>query len=293
MIQEILTYSARDFANTADTGLIMCSLQWLIDHYRAKEKYRHQMVRDLELKPGDRILDVGSGPGLWSNSLAKKVAPTGKVIGLDFSSDCLKYARSQVEKSPYKDIIEYTQGDFFDLPYNSEIFDIVFCSNTLMYCTDEQKEKMIKEEKRVVKKGGKVVFKEYDGETIIVYPIPSELWLKLKSSVARVLAETASTDYYDEYVARKGRKLFLEAGLTNIVSIPYPIQLVSPLSPSAKRYITQESEWFIKTASPYLSSREIKQLQSFFNPLSPHYLLDREDFFYLVVEIMLIGTKGT
>jgi hypothetical protein len=53
-----------------------------------------------------------------------------------------------------------------------------------MYLTDLKKKKLINEQKRVVKKSGRITSKEYDGETIILYPIPPELWLKLKNAIA-------------------------------------------------------------------------------------------------------------
>jgi ubiquinone/menaquinone biosynthesis C-methylase UbiE len=280
-----------DFKNTADTGLIMSSTRWLVDHYKAKEKYRLQMVEDLGLQPGNFVLDVGSGPGLWSNELAKKVAPNGKIIGIDLSVDALNYAKSNLENYPHQDIIEYAQADFFNMPYPDETFDFVFCANSQMYFTDAQKEQLLKEQKRVVKTGGKIASKEYDGETIILYPIPPELWLKMKNAVGQVLVERAEKDYYDEYVARKGRTLFFNLGLKDIATIPYPVQMFAPLSSPQKNYITQESQWFIKTASPYLSKAEIQQLESYFDPNSSEYILDKEDFSYLMVEFMSIGTK--
>ena len=286
-----ISISDEDFKNKADTGLIMSSTRWLIDHYKAKEKYRYQMVKDLDLKSGDIVLDVGSGPGLWSNSLAEKVAPNGRIIGIDYSIDAISCAQNNLENYAYKDIIEYSQADFFNIPYPDETFDVVFCSNSLMYFTDSQKEQLLKEQKRVVKQGGRIVSKEYDGETIIIYPILEQLWLKLKNAVAQVLAKRPLEEYYDEYVARKIRKLFLDAGLNNIVSIPYPIQMFSPLSSHQKNYITEESQWFIKTAFPHLSKSEVSQLESFFDSNSSQYILDREDFSYLVVEFMTIGTK--
>lgn len=283
--------SPEDFKNKADTGLIMSSTRWLVDHYKAKEKYRHQMVKDLDLKPGDMVLDVGSGPGLWSNLLGEKVAPNGRIIGIEYSIDAITYAQNNLENSPYKEIIEYCQADFFNMPYPDETFDLVFCSNSLMYFPDPMKEKLLKEQKRVAKKGGRIASKEYDGETIILYPIPCELWLKLKNAVAQVLSERPLEDYYDEYVARKLRTLFLDAELKNIVTIPYPVQLFSPLSSHQKNYITQESQWFIKTAFPYLTKSEVSQLESFFDSNSSEYILDRADFSYLMVEFMSIGTK--
>ncbi|MFM7365183.1 MAG: methyltransferase domain-containing protein [Cuspidothrix sp.] len=280
-----------DFKNTADTGLIMSSTRWLVDHYKAKEKYRLQMIEDLGLKSGDFVLDVGSGPGLWSNELAKKVAPNGRVIGIDLSLDALNYAKSNLEDSDHQDIIEYAQADFFNMPYANETFDCVFCANSQMYFTDVQKEQLLKEQMRVVKTGGRIASKEYDGETIILYPIPPELWLKLKNAVCQVLYQRAEKDYYDEYVARKERTLFFNLGLTDIATIPYPVQMFAPLSSHQKNYISQESQWFIKTASPYLSQSEIQQLESYFDANSSEYILDKQDFSYLMVEFMSIGTK--
>jgi ubiquinone/menaquinone biosynthesis C-methylase UbiE len=280
-----------DFKNTADTGLIMSSTRWLVDHYKAKEKYRLQMVEDLNLQPGSIVLDVGTGPGLWSNQLAQKVTPHGKIIGIDLSLDALNYAKSNLENYDHQDIIEYAQADFFNMPYADETFDFVFCANSQMYFTDDQKEQLLKEQKRVLKIGGRIASKEYDGETIILYPIPTELWFKLKNAVCQVLFARAEKDYYDEYVARKERTLFFKIGLKDIATIAYPVQMFAPLSSHQKNYIAQESQWFIKTASPYLTQSEILQLEAYFDPNSREYILDKEDFSYLMVEFMSIGTK--
>ncbi len=281
----------QDFNNLSDMGMIMSSVKWLIDHYKAKEKYRLQMVEDLDLKPGYRVLDVGSGPGLWSNQLAQKVAPNGLIVGIDCSQEAISHAENELKKSPYREIVEYRQANFFNIPFPAETFDVVFCSNALMYFPDEVKTQTLQEQKRVLKVGGRMVSKEYDGETIIVFPIPPELWLKLKNAVAQVLSERAKEEYYDEYVARKVRQLFLDLGLESIVTIPYPVQMFSPLSSTQKNYITEESQWLIKTASPYLSQLEVSQLEAYFDSASAEYILDRADFSYLMVEFMSMGTK--
>ncbi|MBO3459765.1 hypothetical protein [Aetokthonos hydrillicola] len=76
----------------------------------------------------------------------------------------------------------------------------------------------------------------------------------------------------DEYVARKMRNLCFDIGLKNIVTLPYPIQMFSPLSSHQKNYIAEESQWFIKTAHPYLSQTEVSQLESFFDSNSNKYI---------------------
>ena len=111
----------------------------------------------------------------------------------------------------------------------------------------------------------------------------------MKSGVAQALANRTVEEYYDEYVARKIPKIFLSLGLKNISTIPYPIQIFSPLSSHQINYITEESRWLIKTATPYLTSTEISKLESFFDPNSTNYILNREDFSYFLVEFMSIG----
>jgi len=106
----------QDFENKADTGLIMSSTRWLIDHYKAKEKYRKQMVEDLDLKSGDIVLDVASGPGLWSNLLAAKVAPHGRVVGIDCSAEAISYAEKKLRKITLSKSYYILPSRFFQSP---------------------------------------------------------------------------------------------------------------------------------------------------------------------------------
>ena len=63
-------------------GLELASLEWLLDHHRTKKQERRRMVANLNLKPGDAILDLGCGPGLWTPLFAEKVKPNGRLLGL-------------------------------------------------------------------------------------------------------------------------------------------------------------------------------------------------------------------
>ena len=75
----------------------LTELNWLLDHHKTKEHERWRMVEDLYLKPGDKVLDLGCGPGLWVPMFAEKVAPDGKVVGADFDETLVEYAKNRPE----------------------------------------------------------------------------------------------------------------------------------------------------------------------------------------------------
>ncbi len=70
-----------------EKGLELTNVEWLLDHHKTKLQERRKTVDELNLKPGDVVLDLGCGPGLWTHLLAEKVKPNGRVVGLDFSPD--------------------------------------------------------------------------------------------------------------------------------------------------------------------------------------------------------------
>jgi len=117
-------------------GVQLSAVDWLVDHHRAKERERREMVDALDLRPDDRILDSACGPGLWTRLLAEKVFPAGRVVGLDFSPDLLDYARTDFIYDPLADVVEFVLGDFHDLPFPAESFDVTFLGNCLCYISD-------------------------------------------------------------------------------------------------------------------------------------------------------------
>ncbi len=117
-------------------GLPLSSVAWLLDHHQAKEEERRQMVDDLGLRSGDRVLDSASGPGLWSRLFAEKVYPAGRVVALDFSPELIEYAHATLRDDPFGEVVDLVLGEFNLLPFDREAFDAVFLGNCFCYIAD-------------------------------------------------------------------------------------------------------------------------------------------------------------
>ncbi len=272
-----------------DKDLELTDLKWLIDHHKTKEQERKEMVDNLNIQPGDTILDLGCGPGLWTQLLAGRVKPHGKVVGIDFSSGLIEYAIENLDEH-LKDIIEFRQENFYTIPFEDNTFDIIFFGNCMAYVNDGNCAKVVKEMKRVTKNGGRVIAKDFDGAVFIVHPIDAELSLKVLSAAARSLKENPPNPSFDNFVGRKMHGLFLESDFRKVSTSSHIIQKFYPLTPEAKRYITGNAEWHVKVGSPYLEEEDIQKWRSHFDPKSDNYVLDREDFYFCMLEIVTEGT---
>ncbi len=70
----------------------------------AFRRWREQLVRELPLRPGDTVLDVGCGTGLCFPLLQEKIGPTGTVIGIDESPEMLGIARERVTEQGWHNV---------------------------------------------------------------------------------------------------------------------------------------------------------------------------------------------
>ena len=66
--------------------------------------WREAAIRDLHLKPGDTVIDMGCGTGLTFPSLYQKVGPTGRIIGIDISADMLDQAQELVAENGWTNV---------------------------------------------------------------------------------------------------------------------------------------------------------------------------------------------
>jgi len=118
------------------------------------------------IKTHFRILDVGCGPGSITVDLARLV-PQGSIIGLDYSSVAVNAAKKLASDQGIKNA-EFKTGDAYHLYWEDETFDVVHCHQCLIHMDDPGR--VLKEMRRVCKKGGIVAAREADMGTLAIYP---------------------------------------------------------------------------------------------------------------------------
>jgi arsenite methyltransferase len=105
------------------------------------------------LQPGQWVLDLGSGAGFDALLAARKVGPTGHVVGVDMTDAMLERARANVEHAGLFNV-EFRKGDIEALPVDDGIFDVVLSNCVLNLCPD--KGRALREIYRALKFGGKL-----------------------------------------------------------------------------------------------------------------------------------------
>jgi SAM-dependent methyltransferase len=152
------------------------------------------------IRPGETVLDLGSGAGLDAFLAAARVGPTGRAIGVDMTPEMIERARANAAEGGYANV-EFRQGDIEALPVEDGSVDLVISNCVLNLVPDKQK--AFGEIARVLKAGGRIAV----ADIVLDGPLPDALKGDADAYCSCLSGAVARAEYLRELEA---------AGLTDV-----------------------------------------------------------------------------
>ncbi|MGH2617942.1 MAG: methyltransferase domain-containing protein [Thermomicrobiales bacterium] len=210
-VESVFNTSFSDIDATArPTELV--SHQDRVNAQVAIQAYKQQAYALLELRAGDRVLDVGCGSGDDVQALARIVGPTGKATGIDLSETMVAQARARSEGLQLP--VEFQSGDIGRLDFPDGVFAAARADRVLHHLDDPGR--ALREMARVVRPGGRVVVSEPDFDTFVIDHPDREL-------TRRILTVFAADGARSGGLGRHLYPLFVEQGFLDIAVLPIPV----------------------------------------------------------------------
>jgi arsenite methyltransferase len=153
-----------------------------------------------ELKPGETVLDLGSGGGIDVLLSAKRVGPTGKAFGLDMTDEMLALANENKAKAGVENV-EFLKGEIENIPLPDNCVDVII-SNCVINLS-ANKDRVLQEAFRVLKPGGRFAVSDVVTK--------GEIPLEIRDSILLWVGCVAGALEENEYKAKLGT-----AGFENI-----------------------------------------------------------------------------
>ena len=167
----------------------------------AEQRARTRAALDVRL--GERGLDVGCGPGFLASELARDVGPTGRIVGIDSSPDMLAAARARLAREGLEDRVELAAGDAARLEFPDASFDFVVVVQVYLYVAEI--EPALVEAARVLRPCGRLAVVDTDWDSCV--------WLTEDRARHRRIMEARMAHFANPHLPPRLPGLLRRAGL--------------------------------------------------------------------------------
>jgi ubiquinone/menaquinone biosynthesis C-methylase UbiE len=185
-------------------------LQNLASRVKPLKKRSYELMN---IKNGDRILDIGCGPGIDTIPLSQFVGSTGQVIGIDIDPEMIYMANKKAQEENVTDIVLHKHFDAESIPYNSNYFDSCHSERLLQHLLTPWR--TISEMVRVTKPDGWIVVSDTDQSTFSIDSPDIDIEWKLRRFHTEI--------FKNGYIGRQLYRLFKEENLADIIIEIFPL----------------------------------------------------------------------
>jgi len=141
-----------------------------------------------ELRPGETVLDLGSGGGIDVLLSARRVGPSGKAYGLDMTGEMLALARANQKKAGVENA-EFLKGEIENIPLPDNSVDVVISNCVINLSAD--KDRVLREAFRVLKPGGRLAV----SDVVVRGDVPREVREHMLLWVGCIAGALRDSDY--------------------------------------------------------------------------------------------------
>ena len=156
-----------------------------------------------ELKPGETVLDLGSGGGIDVLLSARRVGPTGKAYGLDMTPEMLALAEENKRASGLTNV-EFLRGEIENIPLPDNSVDVVI-SNCVINLSGD-KSRVLQEAFRVLKPGGRFAV----SDVVVLGEVPDAIRKSMEMWVGCVAGALTDVEYVNTLTRAGFEKIELE-----------------------------------------------------------------------------------
>ena len=141
-----------------------------------------------QLKPGETVLDLGSGGGIDVLLSARRVGPTGKAYGLDMTDEMLALARENQRQAGVENV-EFLRGEIENIPLPDNSVDVIISNCVINLSAD--KDRVLREAFRVLKPGGRFAV----SDVVVHGDVPAEVRHNVLLWVGCIAGALQDTEY--------------------------------------------------------------------------------------------------
>jgi ubiquinone/menaquinone biosynthesis C-methylase UbiE len=156
-----------------------------------------------ELRPGETVLDLGSGGGIDVLLSARRVGPTGKAYGLDMTDEMLALARENQRKAGAKNV-EFLKGEIEKIPLPDDSVDVIISNCVINLSAD--KDQVLREAFRVLKPGGRFAV----SDIVVRGAVPAEVRKSIELWIGCLAGALEETEYRSKLAQAGFGKVDLE-----------------------------------------------------------------------------------